>query len=43
VALASFVIIDFTYNIRQHISRLRGTQEFPEDGNKLPKHVAAQG
>jgi hypothetical protein len=22
---------------------LRGTQQFPEDGNKLPKHVEAQG
>jgi hypothetical protein len=22
---------------------LRGTQELPEDGNKLPKHVGAQG
>jgi hypothetical protein len=34
---------DFTYNIRQHINSLRGTQGFPEDGNKLPKHVGAQG
>jgi flagellar biosynthesis protein FlhB len=38
-----FYIIDFTYNIRQHISSLRGTQELPEDGDKLPKHVGAQG
>jgi hypothetical protein len=34
---------DFTYIIRQHIIRLRGTQELPEEGNKLPKHVGAQG
>jgi hypothetical protein len=34
---------DFTYNIRQHISSLRGIQELPEDGNKLPKYVGAQG
>jgi hypothetical protein len=33
---------DFTYNIHQHISSLRGTQELPEGGNKLPKHVEAQ-
>jgi hypothetical protein len=34
---------DFTYNIRQHISSLRGIQELPEDGNKLPKIIGAQG
>jgi hypothetical protein len=33
---------DFTCNIRQHISSLRGTQKLIEDGNKLPKHVEAQ-
>jgi hypothetical protein len=33
----------FIYNIRRHISSLRGTQELPEDGNKLPKHVGAKG
>jgi hypothetical protein len=39
----SIYCTDFTYNIRQHISSLRGIQELPEDGNKLPKHVGAQG
>jgi hypothetical protein len=35
--------MDFTYTIRQRIRSLRGIQELPEDGNKLPKHVGAQG
>jgi hypothetical protein len=39
----SIYCTDFTYTIHQHISSLRGTQELPEDGNKLPKHVGAQG
>jgi hypothetical protein len=33
----------FAYSIRQHISSLRETQELPEDGNKLLKHVGAKG
>jgi hypothetical protein len=39
----SIYCTDFTYTTRQHISSLRGIKELPEDGNKLPKHVGAQG
>jgi hypothetical protein len=31
------------YNIRQRMGSLRGTQQLPEDGNKLLKHVGAKG
>jgi hypothetical protein len=38
-----YLLSFFFAGVRQHISSLRGTQDLPEDGNKLPKHVAAQG
>jgi hypothetical protein len=36
-------VVHMLYDIRQRISSLRVTQELPEDGNKLPKRVGAQG